>query len=767
MKEYYKKDEWCIVEEGFNPAMQEASESIFSLGNGKMGQRANFEERYSGETLQGTYIAGVYYPDKTRVGWWKNGYPEYFAKVLNAPSWIGIDVHIDDEPLDLATCEVSDFRRVLDMQHSTLSRSFVATLKGGKQIKVETLRFLSIVDDEVGAIRYKITLLNFSGKVCLTSRLDGDVYNQDSNYDEQFWNIDNVSVKDGFNQLVARTKKLDFVVAMSATFELFRGSNRIYSDEKHIKKDKCVANKVFTFVQTGETVCLYKYVSVLSSQNYAVDELEQEGECVANNACQKGFDTLLAEHSSAWEEKWKHSDIVIEGDVAAQQGIRFNIFQLNQTYTGRDERLNIGPKGFTGEKYGGTTYWDTEAFVLPFFLSSAEKEVARNLLVYRYRHLPRAIENAEKLGFKNGAALFPMVTINGEECHNEWEITFEEIHRNGAIAFAIFNYIRYTCDWEYIYEYGLEVLIGIARFWVQRVNWSEDKKAFVMLGVTGPNEYENNVNNNWYTNKMAQWTLQYTLEQIQVLKAKKPQEWQRIQQITKFEESREITEMSEVAHNMYFATAQDGKLFLQQDGYLDKLQQFANDLDSSQRPINQNWSWDRILRSCFLKQADVLQGIVTLEEQFTDEEIGINYDFYEPRTLHESSLSPCVHTILGVKLGKIEKAYEMYLRSSRLDLDDYNKEVGEGLHITSMGGTWMSIVYGFGGLRIKNGMLRFNPMMPKQWKSVSFRIIFRNNTLKVKMSKDEIEISSIQGEDLKLLVKDDEVMVPKGAVVCK
>jgi maltose phosphorylase len=197
-----------------------------------------------------------------------------------------------------------------------------------------------------------------------------------------------------------------------------------------------------------------------------------------------GFDALLEEQKKAWAAIWETSDIVIEGDPEAQQGIRFNIFQLNQTYTGEDERLNIGPKGFTGEKYGGVTYWDTEAYCFPFYLSTRDPQVARNLLLYRYRHLPKAIENACKLGFTDGAALYPMVTINGEECHNEWEITFEEIHRNGAMVVAIHRYVQYTGDIRYLADYGLEVMIAIARFWAQRFNWSEEKQQYVMLGVT-------------------------------------------------------------------------------------------------------------------------------------------------------------------------------------------------------------------------------------------------------------------------------------------
>ncbi len=765
MREYYKVDEWSIVEEGFDPDMQEASESVFSLGNGAMGQRANFEEKYTGSSLQGTYIAGVYYPDKTRVGWWKNGYPEYFAKVLNAPSWIGIQVWIDDEELDLASCEITDFVRILDMQHSTLSRSFVATQKSGKQVKIDVLRFLSIVNDELGAIRYSVTPLNFSGKVSLLPSIDGDVHNQDSNYDEQFWSVKSVLSEAGMAQMIARTKKLGFVVAMTSMYELFRNGDRIFCDEKLIKKDNFVGNKVFSYVQNGEAVVLYKYVSVISSQNHAVEDLSNAGRKIVDLAIRKGFKKLLKEHSVAWEEKWSHSDIIITGDPKAQQAIRFNIFHLNQTYTGRDERLNIGPKGFTGEKYGGTTYWDTEAFVLPFFLSTATKEVSRNLLMYRYKHLDKAIDNAAKLGFNGGAALFPMVTINGEECHNEWEITFEEIHRNGAIAFAIYNYIRYTADWNYMPEYGLEVLIGISRFWAQRVTWSDDKKAYVMLGVTGPNEYENNVNNNWYTNKIAQWTLHYTLESIEDVKKNNLEDWKRIAKKTAFNEKEELVLFRKVDEKIYFPTLQNGKLFLQQDGYMDKVQQFASDLNPKERPINQHWSWDRILRSCFLKQADVLQGIATFEDQYSDEVIKLNFDFYEPRTLHESSLSPCVHTILAAKLGKMEKAYELYLRTSRLDLDDYNKEVAEGLHITSMGGTWMAVVYGFGGLRVKNDMLSFSPAVPKEWESVAFKIMFRGNSLTVKMWDDKMEINNLEGGDLELLVKNKIVLVAAGATL--
>ncbi len=309
--------------------------------------------------------------------------------------------------------------------------------------------------------------------------------------------------------------------------------------------------------------------------------------------------------------------------------------------------------------------------------------------MYRYKHLAKAIENGQKLGFKNGAALYPMVTMNGEECHNEWEITFEEIHRNGAIAYAIYNYTRYTGDKDYLINYGIEVLLGISRFWAQRVNFSEEKKKYVMLGVTGPNEYENNANNNWYTNYIACWCMKYTSETLAYIQTAHPAKFKDLEAKTKLSFSAETSKWTDIINNMYFPYHEKLKVFLQQEGYMDKEQMLASQLDPSERPINQHWSWDRILRSCFIKQGDVLQGLYFFENDFDTETIRRNFDFYEPRTVHESSLSPAIHSVLASKIGYAEKAYEMYLRTSRLDLDDYNNEVREGLHITSMAGTWL------------------------------------------------------------------------------
>ncbi|KWX73154.1 glycoside hydrolase family 65 protein [Paenibacillus jilunlii] len=744
MKQYLKIDEWSIIEESFDPQTQEISESVFSIGNGYMGGRANFEEQYSGQSLQGSYMAGVYYPDKTRVGWWKNGYPEYFAKVLNSTNWIGINIDIDGTPLDLAACTVSEFRRELNMKEGTLSRSFTAVTADGKEVRVDSLRIVSMARREIGAIRYSISPVNFAGELTITPYLDGDIKNKDANYDEKFWNeVEKKGGPDG-GHLTLKTKKLDFHVTSAYLFDILLNGDKLTREAVTIEEEKYVASKVSFPVKSGDQVVIYKYAANVTSRNHGLGQLVEAAETALHSAREAGFAALLTEQAEAWKDKWKESDIIIEGDVSAQQAIRFNIFQLNQTYTGEDDRLNIGPKGFTGEKYGGSTYWDTEAYCVPFYLSTADSSIARNLLIYRYKHLEKAKENARKLGFKKGA-LYPMVTMNGEECHNEWEITFEEIHRNGAIAYAIYNYVNYTGDQAYLGQYGLEVLVEISRFWEERVHYVPHKDKYVMLGVTGPNEYENNVNNNWYTNRMASWTMEYTLEALAYLQENESARYAELVDKLELAED-ETAKWNDIIAKMYYAADEELGIFLQQDGFLDKEIIQVKDVLPENLPLNQKWSWDRILRSCFIKQADVLQGLYFLGDRYDLETKKRNFDFYEPITVHESSLSPCIHAILACELGYKEKAYEMYLRTSRLDLDNYNNDTEDGCHTTSMAGTWMSIVHGFGGLRVQAGRLILNPSNPGHWTAYSFKIMFRGSRLKVSVT--DVQVTVVNETDI-------------------
>jgi maltose phosphorylase len=760
-------EEWNIVENGFHPDRNRIVESITSLGNGYMGMRGNFEEKYSGDSLQGTYIAGVYYPDRTVVGWWKVGYPEYFAKVLNAVNFIGIHVTLGQNPLDLHTWKPAEFCRTLDMQKGELSRRFKVQDHDGCRFSVHTRRFVSKEHRNLAAISYSITLeedpTQEGSEIIFVPYLDGNVVNEDANYGEDFWLGVTESSKPGMQLVTMQTKKSNFTVAAASSFRLYRDGVELAN-----LKPRCTASsryaeaEIKVSLKAGETLTLEKTVAVITNRDFPSETVSEQAMATLSEHSAKDYAELFDGHANAWALVWRDSDITIEGDAAAQQGIRFNIFHLHQTYTGEDPGLNIGPKGFTGEKYGGSTYWDTEAYCLPFYLSTSDPAIARNLLIYRHRHLKKAKENAAKLGLKG--ALYPMVTMTGEECHNEWEITFEEIHRNGAIAYAIFNYVRYTGDQEYLREYGLEVLVEICRFWASRVSYQPRRDLYMILGVTGPNEYENNVNNNWYTNRIAAWSLEYTIDMLEELRLKRSGDFEGLASRLGLD-SDEMKGWQDIVEKMYYPVVADLGVFEQQDGFMDKELLTVDQIPPHELPLNQNWSWDRILRSCFIKQADVLQGLFFLGDRYDLETKKRNFDFYEPMTVHESSLSPCVYSIIAAEIGYQRKAYELYLRTARLDLDNYNNDTDDGLHITSMAGTWMSIVYGFGGLRIENGRLSLKPFAPREWRNYSFRLRFRQHRLEVHVDAENVVIKQEGGSYLSLCVHDQDYSIAKNGEI--
>ncbi|MCK5441676.1 MAG: glycoside hydrolase family 65 protein, partial [Maribacter sp.] len=331
-QDYIKENDWSIIEEGFDQEMVKSSESLFSIGNGAMGQRANFEEAYSGPTFQGSYIAGVYYPDKTRVGWWKNGYPEYFAKVLNAPNWIGINVMINGVALDLFACKnVENFRRELNMQEGWYQRSFKATLSNDIVIAVKATRFLSLDLDEIGAIKYEVTLINADGEIKFTPYLDSGITNEDSNWDDKFWDTTSVSSNENRAYIEAHTMKTNFETCTFMETQLYYQGKNVGKRPSETEKENWIGHEYLQSIKQGETLSLIKFGGYTVSRNHVSGELMHAANVALQKAVDFGFDALLEMQKRTWDRIWQMSDITIEGDVKAQQGIRFNIFQLNQT----------------------------------------------------------------------------------------------------------------------------------------------------------------------------------------------------------------------------------------------------------------------------------------------------------------------------------------------------------------------------------------------------------------------------------------------------
>jgi maltose phosphorylase len=754
-------DEWKIVIDHFSQENKRLVESIFSLGNGHMGLRGFFEEEYTGDSLQGTYLAGVYYLDKTKVGWWKNGFTESFAKVINSTNWVGINIKIDGQSLDLNRFQVQGFSMTLDMKTGLLSRSFLADNGSGKLTKFTFKRFLSMENRNIACVSVIAEPVNYSGTIAFEPYLDGDVVNEDSNYDEKFWvEIDRQS-DESSAALTMETLKTKFRQSTAMYAKLISNGKERNVQKIPLLREKYAGQRITAEFNCGIAVEFQKFVSVCTSRDFSVDQLQKITREKLKTAAALGWEELFKRHCKVLAQKWNECDVVIQDDVKAQQGIRYNIFQLNQTYTGDDPRLNLGPKGFTGEKYWGGTYWDTEAFCLPFYLYT-NASIARNLLYYRYLQLENARGNAKRLGLKG--ALYPMVTMDGVECHNEWEITFEELHRNGAIAYSIYNYTQYTGDMTFVDDYGIEELIEISRFYASRVTYNSQKDKYMMLGVTGPNEYENNVNNNWYTNMLSAWVMDYTRERLENLKRRKPERCTEV--IKKLGiNTGEVQKWSEISEKMYYPYVEELGIFEQQDLYMDKEQQLVKDIPESELPLNKHWSWDRILRSCFIKQADVIQAFYFFPFQYDMACKKRNFDFYEPRTVHESSLSASVYSIVASQIGYKQKAYELYLRTSRLDLDNYNADTEDGVHLTSMSGSWLAIVQGFAEIYANKNRLTMKPYIPEQWSHYSFKMDFRGSKLAINVNKTDVSVELLEGKPIDVLIYDQTHHIEKSVLV--
>ena len=420
--------------------------------------------------------------------------------MVNCPNWNTIIVEINNKLLDLSKCKIISYRRELNMKEGWCERKVNLETSDCDEIEIKSKKFISLKRENIGVIKYSIKALNSRLKIKVLPSIDIDVKNNDANWNQPFLETIETLTEKNFSTVSSKVINSDFEIATFIKTKYFINSIAIEANYIPSNNKKLIGCSSTFDLDKNHELSILKLGGYVNSNDTPKKEFKKIIKHETQSALKQGFVNLLDENKKEWSKIWDDSDVIIEGDVKSQQAIRFNIYHLNQTFNGKDPKLNIGPKGFTGEKYGGVTYWDTEAYCIPFYLGTKDSNVAKNLLKQRYDQLPNAILNAEKIGLNHGAALYPMVTANGEECHNEWEITFEEIHRNAAIAQAIKKYLNFSNDNEFMINKGIKILIAISRFWEQRVNYSNALNKYVILGVTGPNEYENNVDNNWYTN---------------------------------------------------------------------------------------------------------------------------------------------------------------------------------------------------------------------------------------------------------------------------
>ncbi|NJM14367.1 MAG: hypothetical protein HC896_02410 [Bacteroidales bacterium] len=436
-----------------------------------------------------------------------------------------------------------------------------------------------------------------------------------------------------------------------------------------------------------------------------------------------------------------------------QQGIRFCIFHLIQTYHGIDPGYGISAKGLTGESYCGWTWWDTETYCLPFYMFT-NVQAAKNLLLYRYNTLPQAIERAAQLDCTG--ARYPMATINGTEAVGTWQHGDLEIHVSVAVAYGIWHYVNITGDKEFLYNQGIEMLLQISRYYASRGQWAQKTGDFGFWGVMGPDEFAMMVHNNYYTNAMVKKAFEYCLSVVDDMKVNAPAQLALVERKVALANI-EYADWLLKADKMRLPQDASTGIYEQYDGYFNMPRVDPKEIPDEQFPLYKSWAYVRIFRNDMIKQPDVLLMHLFYSHDYTLENKRANYQFYEARCCHESSLSPGIHAILASELGMHQQAFEYVRFASRLDLDNYNNNTHEGIHNTSMAAAWMNIVYGFAGLRTDGDLLSFKPSIPAQWTGYSFKLKYKENLVNFKVDHKHMHIKLLSGSRLVLMVFDKQV----------
>jgi len=733
---------WKIIEEEFQPSYAMAAESVFSLGNEYMGVRGYFEEGYGGPHLLGSYFNGVYERREQKEESYKGVVTET-EYMINALDWLYIRMTANGEQLDFNSSSTGGFVRELDMRSGLLKRSFYWVLKGGEVLQVTLERLISMEHISLGAQRVTILAQKGDAMVTVVSGLDFDTFHGKEG--NRLWSCTGQGAERDSLWISAKTWGTQKTVLSRCALS---GSLTSLADSEKITGEKMVSWKYTVSVKEGESVVLQKIV-----QNFSPLMQEYREEPLLNDP--DGFLRLLDENRQWWKKVWERSDIEIEGDEENQQGIRFCIFQMYQTYHGAVCGTNIGAKGLTGEAYNGNAFWDTETYCLPFFLFH-NKNAAKNLLLFRYATLEEAKKRAADLDCEG--AFYPIATISGRECCNLWQHASLQLQASTAVAYGVWCYEKITGDGAFLEEYGLEILIEISRMLATRGSYNNGHTHYGYYGVMGPDEFQMMVNHNCYTNVMGKFTLSYTLQVIGRMKDEKPDILAHILNKTQCRYE-EIERWGEMEADMLIPYDETTKLFEQHLGFFDLPHVDVDAIPVEDFPLYSHWAYDRIYRNDMIKQPDVLMFLLLFNSRFSEEILRANYEYYEPRCIHESSLSPSVHSILAAQLHKNEEAFEFFRFATRMDLDNYNRNTAEGLHTTSIAAAWMNIVYGFGGLRSDGDMLSLNPSIPKNWKRYSFRIVSGDEVLCVEVGREQITLHTLDGGGLTLQVYGSAIAV--------
>ncbi len=736
----YPVHPWQVGEPAFDLAAYKVNEAVLALSNGYLGQRASFEEGAAGaDSLRGTYVAGLFdaYPNPTMIK--LKGRPTHPHEMVNIPDPLPITVLLDGEAVDLTVCRVNAYARTLDMQRGVLTREVEVETTAGKHARLAYTRFLSRPRPHLEAIEVVVTPLNFPCEVTFLSTVNGDVRNAAHLH---LGAVTTVSLPDAHG-VVCRTLTTGVDIAVLATEtispilpsggeegpweEVGLASHRRYA----VKAGQDAMVSVTKLVDQGDTYTLTKLVAVATSRDVDVDgdTLDAARAFLAEGAA-LGYDALLTEHEAAWAAVWEGVGVEIaerDGSGALTQGLHYSLYQMIQNASTNDPTVNIGAKGLTGEHYFGTYFWDTEMFMLPMF-AFAQPAVARNLVHNRAYLLPGARRKAEELALA-GAAYPWMSDENGDESTILWQFGLMAIHVTADVAWGVWFYYCVTGDLDFVADHGIDIMVETSRCWLSRVYYRADRGQYVINRVLGPDEYHQGVDNNYYTNIMAQENLLKTVRLLDILRDARPEAYAAaVVRLGLTEE--ETTRFRAVGAAMYLPYDDALGIDLQDDRFL-ALEPHDLQADPLPGAIPAVWSYDRAMRTQLLRQGDIVVAHILLGDRFSDEQMRRDFAFYEPKTTHDSSLSFNSHSIVAAHLRQTELAYDYFLRTARLDLDDLHGNTWMGVHTACLAGAWQCVVLGFGGVRWYDGALSLDPVLPPQWASFAFSLVWHGTRLHV------------------------------------
>lgn len=747
--------EWLVEEEGIDPTRLNYHETLFVVGNGYIGTRGSLEEGTRGE-LRGTYIAGVYdHHDSTVID------------LVNVPSWLPLSLWVDGEQLDVQRCRVLEHRRILDLRQGLLYRLTRFEDAAGNRTRYESLRYASFADRHLCVIDATITPENHNARIAVEAGIDGWVYNLDrlpayadepTVHPEVKWekwarskhiDVIDATVGDTEVYLEAETLDRDDRLGFAAALEV---SGTDLRRERRLRYQR-VANRVEWQGHAGVSRQLRKLVAVHTSRDTEVDRLATRCRETLASARAADAEPLRAAHAEVLHRKWTDSEVVIDGAPLAQQAVRFAVFQLLIAASDRDPTVNIGANALTGERYRGHVFWDTEIYLLPFYVFT-QPETARSLILYRYHTLEGARRNARDNGFDGaqyawesadtGREAAPKRTADG--VHRLW-MSDEELHITADIVYGLMTYVEATGDTELLAREGAEILIETSRFWLSRLEHDAATDRFVLSRVMGPDEFHEHVDNNAFTNQLVRWHLRRAAETMDWLMNHRRDRFDDL--VRRFDiDAAEIDRWIETAERIHVPRHADTGLIEQFDGYFALKDVPIDTRDENDMPIYPDgYHHFNSAETTLIKQPDAVMLCYMLPDEFDAEVKRANYDYYEARTMHKSSLSPAIHSIMGIEVGDRTKAEQYFRRSALVDLEDNQGNTELGIHIASAGGTWQCAVCGFGGLRVVGGRLTFKPWLPPAWTRIDFRVQWRGNRLTVTVGPDTVRFALEAGSD--------------------